>query len=148
VYQTIAKLKRAGKFDVAFFLDAPRLVRCVGLSVEADPALELKAKGQVIVEPLIENRLLRVGGRVRLRFLLMDPGTRAPKMALDDVQVLTFLVPGDLRETKLAAATKGGIYEIDFVPQQAGVYHVAVSCRSLRVTFDTFPPLILEVKDK
>jgi YVTN family beta-propeller protein len=144
VYQTVTKLKSPGQLDVVFFLDTPRVLHCFSVLVEADPILEAKRRGEVTIESLIENRVLHVGEKVRLRFRLTDPSTHEPKTALNDVQVLSFLVPGLLQERKSAETSEPGIYEVDFTPQQAGIYRVAVSCRSLGLTFDTLPPYILE----
>ena len=37
VYQTVARLRQPGRFDVAVFLDNPRLIHCFELDIETDP---------------------------------------------------------------------------------------------------------------
>ncbi|MEM7051937.1 MAG: hypothetical protein AAF604_19880 [Acidobacteriota bacterium] len=38
IYETVVRLDEAGSYDLAVFLDAPRVIHCFGVTVEADPA--------------------------------------------------------------------------------------------------------------
>jgi YVTN family beta-propeller protein len=81
-YETVARLPGPGRYQVAFFLDAPRAVHCFPLTVVADPAAEARRAEQRPgkVESLVDtSRAVRAGEKVVLRFRLSDPRTGQPK---------------------------------------------------------------------
>jgi hypothetical protein len=63
---------------------------------------------------------------------------------LDDVGVLVFLAPGVWQQRAWAKAVGDGVYEMSFVPPQAGVYYVYFQCPSLGVEFNKIMPLTLQ----
>ncbi len=146
VYSTTARLPRAGRYDVAFFLDSPRIVHCFGLVVNFgdDPS---RAGKLVEVEPLIPDRAIKVDKEVSLRFKLIDPRTKAPRNGVSDVEVLVFLAPGIWQYRKRAQPLGDGVYEISFTPPKAGVYYVFAQCPSLGVRFDQSTYTILEAAE-
>ena len=68
VYESAARLRRPGLYDVVFYLDAPRFVYCFTVLVEADPEWAAEQAGipQVVVESMVEEPNVSVGQRVRL----------------------------------------------------------------------------------
>jgi hypothetical protein len=148
VYETTAKLRRPGLYDVVFFLDTPRVIHCFEVRVSPNPALAAKrAKSRrVTIQPLVERRELTVGEPARLRFKLAEPATGEPKNGLEDVRVLTFLAPGIWQKRQWAEPAGDGIYQIDFVPPRPGVYYVALEIPSLDLGYNRFRPLILRAR--
>lgn len=147
VYSTQVRLEGSGRFDVAFLTDSPRVLNCFALSVKPDPAehplLPIK------VEYLVKDRKLSAGETVRLRFKVLDGESDQPKDNLKDMGVLAFLAPGNWQERQWARSVGGGIYEVEFVPPQSGVYYIFVQCPSLKLGYKQLPSLILQaVNDK
>ena len=145
-YETVARLPLPGRYQVAFFLDAPRIVECFPIEVVPDPALaaEHRRKRPLAVEPLGVVRTVEVAKPVHFRFRLRDPEDDAVVDGLRDVEVLYFLSPG-IWSARLPGRPEGaGIYEADLVPPQAGIYFVAVACPSRHLSFDRSPQTVLE----
>jgi YVTN family beta-propeller protein len=148
VYQTTAKLHQAGLYNLAFLMNSPRIVHCFAVRVE--PNLEVAAvkdSGAVRIEPLIKNRIVRVGEKIRLQFKLVDPETKKPKFGLRDLGALIFLAPGIWQNRPGAKEVEKGIYEIEFQPPQSGVYYVYLEAPSLGLKMDNPQYLILQARD-
>ena len=147
VYETVAKLRDPGVYDVAFFLDAPRVVHCFEISVEPDPAAVAAAVPEVLIEPLFSQRELRVGEPIDLQFRLRAGGDGAPLLGLSDVRVLTFLAPGIWQQRQWAEEEGGGVYRVGFVPPRPGVYYVYLEVASLGLGLNNAQYTILRAVD-
>jgi YVTN family beta-propeller protein len=147
VYSTRAQLTAAGNYDVAFLLDAPRVINCFEMSVKENPEFEKKRGLAIRVEPLLKERNLKTGENVQLRFKVTDTATNQPKADLKDMGVLTFLSPGIWQQRHWAKSIGEGVYEINFVPPQSGVYYVFFQCPSLGIQYRQLPRLILNAED-
>jgi hypothetical protein len=150
VYSTVTRLAGPGRYQVAFFLDSPRLVHCFDLAVAPDPVLEEKrrreapAAVQLLLEP---GRTFRMGETVRLRYRLTDPHTGQPKEGLDDVRVFILLAPGMWNERYPMRPAGDGVYELDFAPPAAGTYLMSVECPSQRLLLNRSPQSALVVAE-
>jgi YVTN family beta-propeller protein len=144
-YSTAVQLRRPGRYDLAFFLDAPRLTQCFEFEVEANPELERQRQAALgaHVEFLHEGGKVTVGEEVTVQFRLTHPLSGEPLVA-KDVQVLTFLVPGTWQKRHAAVSLGDGLYEVAFVPQQEGIYRVLVQALSLKLVLNKSPSLGLE----
>jgi YVTN family beta-propeller protein len=147
VYSTKAQLTGQGNYDVAFLLDSPRFVNCFEMSVKENPELEKKRGLAIRVEPLLKERNLKTGENVQLRFKVIDTATGQPKQGLKDMGVLTFLSPGIWQQRHWAKSVGEGVYEVNFVPPQSGVYYVFFQCPSLGIQYRQLPRLILNAED-
>jgi YVTN family beta-propeller protein len=145
VYSTTTELARAGEYDVAFFLDSPRVLHCFNLSVGANPEFRQKSEIAIRVEPLANAKTGRLQENYRLRFRVIDNRSNQPKVGLTDMIVMVVLNPGDWQESQAARSVGAGVYEISFVPPQAGVYYVFFQCPSLAVRSSQIPFLVLRV---
>ena len=58
--------------------------------------------------------------------------------------VLVFLAPGIWQKREIAQAVGNGIYEMAFVPPQAGVYYVYFQVPSRHVAYNQQFPLTLQ----
>lgn len=147
VYTTTVRLDSRGHYDVAFLLDAPRMIGCFDIAVKENPALP-KPKGVPIkVEALAGGEAMHAGQGYRVRFKVTDAETNQPKTDLKDMGVLVFLAPGVWQQRGWAAHAGGGVYEMSFVPPQAGVYYVYFRAPSLGVQFNQMPFLTLRAEN-
>ncbi|RMH21815.1 MAG: cytochrome D1 [Acidobacteria bacterium] len=148
VYETTALLRSPGEYDLAFFLDTPRLTHCFPVRVKPNP--ELAAAREAALPARLEAvevpRTLRAGDTAKLRFRLVAPRTGEGLRGLEDVNVLSFLAPGRDQRRQWAEEVGDGVYEVDFTPRRAGVYFVFVQCESLGLAYQRSPYQVIEVK--
>jgi YVTN family beta-propeller protein len=145
-YETTVKLQRPGRYDVVFFLDAPRLVQCFEVAVAPSPELAAKRLSQqgARVDYLAGNRQPTAGEPFSLRFRLTDPVTREPKRDLRDVVVLSYQMPGTRQSRKLAREVEPGVYEAEIKADEPGALYVFVQSPSAGLPFRKSPPLVLD----
>jgi len=146
-YETAARLRRPGLYDVAFFLDSPRTFHCFEVEVAPNPELERQrlAERKLAVEHLGGYRVMTVGETVALRFRLTDPLSAEPRSGLTDVRVLTFLGSGQGQERHAAVPRGDGLYEVPFTPERAGVYYVFVESPKAGLGYRESPFITLRV---
>lgn len=148
LYSTTVKLPAAGKYDVVFLLDAPRMVNCFDINIAENPDAPKQAAVSINVEPLLKDARARTGESYNLRFKVSDAESSRPKEGLEDVGVLVFLAPGVWQQRSWAKPVGGGVYEISFVPPQDGVYYVYFQCPSAGLSFHQMMPLILQASKR
>jgi YVTN family beta-propeller protein len=149
VYSTPIKLPRAGRFDVPFLIDQPRLINCFQLEVAESPDADKSPAGTTIaVEPLFKDREFKAQESVPLRFRITDSSSNQPITGLDDVQVLVFEPPGVWQQRQFAREAKeagAGIYEIMQAFPRRGSYNVMLRVSSRGTTYADLPPTIVNV---
>ncbi|HEV2827555.1 MAG TPA: cytochrome D1 domain-containing protein [Pyrinomonadaceae bacterium] len=143
-YTTTVKLGKQGNYDVPLLLDSPRIVHCFNFTVSVNPAYGSQRAVPIKIEPLIQERSAYAGERYQLRFKVIDTQTHQPRSDLKDLGVLTFLAPGIWQQRDLARPLGNGLYEINFVPPQAGAYYIYFNCHSLGVDFNQLPNLTIQ----
>jgi DNA-binding beta-propeller fold protein YncE len=148
VYTATVRLPEAGSYDVAFLLDNPRLVNCFDISVAENPDLPKAATVPIKIEPMLSEATARVGERYVLRFKVLDKDSDQPRANLEDVGTLVFLAPGIWQQREWAKALGNGVYEVSFVPPQAGAYYVYFQSPSLDVRFNQLPSLTIQAIKK
>jgi hypothetical protein len=148
VYETAVTLRRPGAYELAFFLDSPRLVHCFPLTVAENRELagERAARAPLRVEYRFGEPRVAVGREVEVRFRLRDPRTAELRADLDDVRALTFLAPGHRQRRRPAEPDGDGGYRVRFTPEEPGAYYVFVEAPSAGLEFREAPPLILEAR--
>jgi YVTN family beta-propeller protein len=144
IYTTTVKLGAKGSYDVPFLLDSPRVVHCFNFTVSADPGFRLQQAAAIRIEPQIQEQTAHTGEKYQLRFKVIDAQTLQPRSDLQDIGVLTFLAPGIWQQRDLAKPLGDGLYEINFVPPQAGVYYIFFNSRSLGIDFNQLPKLTIQ----
>lgn len=146
VYETIAKMSRAGDYEIALFLDSPRMTHCFPVKLAENPQLAAARRVPLSIELLTRKTEIGVGEDVAVRFKLTDPDSGAAKPGLKDVRVLTFLSPGIWQQRQWANEVGEGLYEIHFTPAESGVYFVFVEVASQGMPFQKSPFLVLTAK--
>jgi len=144
VYSTTVRLNAAGQYDVAFLLDAPRVINCFELTVAENPNVPQKAETAIRIEPLVKEAVANPGTRFSVRFKVTDSKTSSAKSDLNDLTVLVFLAPGIWQQRELAKSLGEGVYETSFVPPSAGVYYVFFQSASLGLQFNQSTPLTIQ----
>jgi YVTN family beta-propeller protein len=147
-YQTEVRLRRPGTYDVAFFMDAPRVIHCFRVEVAESPTLRARrlAMLPVLVQPIIEERQLTTGKVSKISFLLTNPRTGEPEVEVEDAEVLSFMAPGMFQRRTLARSEGGGVYSIDLLPPEDGIYYVSLYSQSLGLSLRQAPALTLEAR--
>jgi len=146
VYETAVKLRRPGRYDLAFFLDSPRFIHCFSLTVEESPEIERQRtaeKRPYEIRYGDAQTQVDVGQEVALRFEIHDALSGEAQTGLEDVEVLTFLAPGVWQKRHRAKALDSGGYEVLFQPPRKGVYYIFVQSHSLGFGFQNSPYLTL-----
>lgn len=139
VYETGIQLRRPGRYQLAFFLDTPRIVHCFPLEVAADPVRAEERRQKVAVRPLTPPRTLTVGEPVDLRFRVTDTATGDGVGGLAGFQVLTVLAPGRWHRRQAAVDEGDGVYRLTFTPHRTGVYYVYAGHGSGDAAFNRNP---------
>ncbi|MBV8283628.1 MAG: YncE family protein, partial [Candidatus Eremiobacteraeota bacterium] len=149
VFEAVARLRNAGRFDVVVLLDSPRFAHAFGLDVADEPG-RAPAPPAVEVRPAPEDEGggLRAGTRARVRLVMREQESRKPVAGRTDLRVLAVL-PGRWQRYEwaaLAPGTEPGVYEFELAPPEPGTYHVHVECLSAGLTFRNPWSFMLEVK--
>jgi YVTN family beta-propeller protein len=143
VYETTAKMTAAGNYELALYLDSPKLIHCFPVKLAEDPALAAARRLPLDVAPILERSTVGVGEEVAVRFKLSTPDGGAPKTGLRDVRVLTFRSPGTGQQRQVATEVEPGLYEVRFQPPQAGTYFAFLEVASAGISFQKSPFLVL-----
>jgi YVTN family beta-propeller protein len=148
VYETVAQMGPPGRYELALFVESPRVIRCFPVDVAEDPALAAARQPPLAVEVLFDQRRPpRSGEDVAVRLKIADPATGALRKGLRDVQVLTFLSPGTWQQRQWADEVAEGLYEIRFKPPEAGLYFVFVGVDSVGLPLQSSPFVSLTVEE-
>jgi len=144
VFSIKTQVPAAGMYDVAFFLDSPRVVHCFNLSVRSNPELKkLIVERKVAVQPLFKPSTIHVNEPVELKFKLTNPVTGKTHDAVKDFRILTLLAPGVWQERKFAQPLGDGIYSVTATVPQPGIYYVFVECPSLGLRLNAIRGVML-----
>jgi len=138
VYSAKVKIPVAGKYDVAFLLDAPRMLHCFEVTARPNPMMKAEFD-PLAVEYLLEDRNIKVGKPARLRFRLTDPATKEPRDDLKDVSVLYYAASGRERSVSPAKPVGEGVYEAELSIKLTEAYYVWVGSESAESPFQKLP---------
>ena len=136
---------RKNCYDVAFLLDSPRLVNCFEMNVTVNPAVPKPNSTAIEIEPALKDEIVRAGQNYNFRFRVTDSNSHQPRADIDDLRVLVFQAPGIWQQRYWARKVGDGLYEISFVPPQAGVYYAYFESLSLGLQFSHTMPINLRV---
>ena len=109
-----------------------------------DPNRPKATETTFAIEPLWKEPKARVGNSFNLRFRAKYSGPAQPNQKLEDIGVLVFLAPGTWQHREVAKPLGNGVYEINFVPPEPGIYYVYVQCPSLEIRYNQMQPLTIE----
>lgn len=149
VYETIARMGPPGEYELALFVNSPKVIHCFPVKVAANPTLaEKRKKARALdVEFRVGRHEVARGEEVAVRFRLTDPVTGEPRTGLKDVRGLAFLTPGIWQQRYWATELADGVYEFRFSPPDPGVYYVFVESSSAGLLLQKSRYLTLEAKE-
>jgi DNA-binding beta-propeller fold protein YncE len=142
VYETTVKLPESGSYDLAFLLDRPRVVSCFDLPVSADPSRIQTKPPKLRVEARLAQTA-RVGDPYRITFRVMDAETNKPKTDLKDFIVL-IESPGIWQRRQVAQSDGDGLYAVEYVIPQPGVYLVFASSPSMGLNYSQYATVTVQ----
>lgn len=138
VYAGKLRIPAAGRYDVAFLLEAPRVLHCFTAEARQNPLLSERL-GAVAAELVGVPERATPGASVPVRIRLTDPRTRAPRTGLVDVTLLQHRAPGLDRAVTVAREVGDGVYEATVRLGPAGAYYLFVTVPSLGARWDELP---------
>lgn len=125
-YATTGRLADAGTYDVAFFMDSPRVTHCFEVRVMPDlnkPTITSKST----VARLMPNQHFQAGKANLLRFRLQDSVSGDPVIGISQMQALAVLSPGIWQTRPIVKEEGDGIYAFEWIPPRDGAYFVHLS---------------------
>ena len=138
VYAGKVKIPAAGRYDVAFSLDSPKLLHCFSTTVAENPQLAEGRKG-LGVDYLFPSREVAASSTTTFRFRIVDQSGARPVLGLKDVRVMWYRAPGlDRRETQ-ATDVGDGLYEATVQFGADGAYYVHVASATLGKGYRDLP---------
>jgi YVTN family beta-propeller protein len=143
VFSIRTKVPAPGTYDVAFFLNDPRVVHCFEMSVAPNPQQQEAADLAVTVEPRIAAKAIRAGQELEVQFKLTSAKKKEPRDA-KDVRALAFKAPGTWQKRIAADALGDGMYRVKFTVPEPGIYYVFVESQTLRLRVNESRPVIFE----
>ncbi len=148
VYQTAVKLRDPGLYDIAFFMNAPRLVHCFQVEIEPDPVVQqqrlLAEKGPL--EVLYREPVFSESQQISLQIEIRDRLSQHPVEGLTDLKIMATTPAGDRHYRFWAQGTEQpGIYEVSMPLPAATTFQVFVECRSKGFSMHLSPSVFVEV---
>jgi DNA-binding beta-propeller fold protein YncE len=144
-FRTNTRLGHEGTYDVAVFVDSPRIVTCFTMTVAPNPEIEARRRPHAVVQYAVQDLEGRAGQPLRIAFRIVDPSTSHLKSGLRDVTALLF-APGLINKRQAAVAHDDGTYEVDVVPPSAGVYYLSIESTSAGLPLNNPGILILHAR--
>jgi YVTN family beta-propeller protein len=126
-YATTVRLREAGQYDLAFFVQSPLVTYCFPVQVAANA--DTPRRRVLRVHAGAAPGAVVAGQEARWSFTVMDESSGEPVRDLSDVRVLVMRTPGTWH-TRLDAAADGEGYRVTLRPPTAGTYVVAVASAS------------------
>lgn len=137
----------AGRYDVAFFLNEPRVVHCFDWTVRPDPNARQLAEG-VKIEPLLDKKPIVAGQELEVKFRLSHAATSELRRDVRDVRALAFRAPGDWQQRMALEPTDDGLYRMKLTVPKAGVYYVFLESNSMQLNLNDGRPLIFQASER
>ncbi len=135
-YETAIRLPAAGDFDMALFVDSPRIEQCIDFVVEK-PAGAPEARQLPKLE-LLSQSTPAPGKLVEVRFRLSESAGGRPIEGLAGLVVL-LVGPGAVWQSRQEAAHIGaGIYAAQFQPSDAGIYLIYAAAPAAGLDFQQY----------
>ncbi len=145
VFQTTIKMPRPGQYRIAFLLDSPRVVQCFD-PIEVAPNTALADANQPSIRVVFpQTRQAQFGKPFRVQFEVRDRISDAPVEGLQDIRIMAVKQPGSWQTSEHAESVGRGVYEAQFTPPEAGVYHIYFECLSHKLALTKSGYLFLDV---
>ena len=152
-YETTAKLRTPGDYDISLFLDTPSFMECFPITILPDEDKEKerlnKLIGPLSIKYLTQKSLASVGEEVTVTFELMDSKTKETVTNLKDVRLMTMDSFGKGNSNVVAKETETkGVYSTKLTLEDEGVHYVYIECNSRGLSFNNPQFLVLHASKK
>jgi len=122
-YETVGRLDEAGTYDVAFFMESPRVVHC--FSVRVMPGLQTPRKDfPQVVAVLLPDQVWKTGQSSTVKFRLQSSLTGEPLQGFANIETLTVLAPGVWQARNTVVEIAAGVYSFEWTPPAGGAYFI------------------------
>jgi DNA-binding beta-propeller fold protein YncE len=133
-YEASARLPRGGRYNLALFINSPRVVDCIDLTIASTSDHQTSDVKGIRIEALTRQTTYKPGEPVRPRFRVVDSRTEKPVAGLRDLLALT--IAAGVWQTRSVLEDLGdGLYEFSIVPPAAGVYEVFMTSSSRKLAY-------------
>ena len=140
VYETVGKIRGFGDYEVAFFVDVPRITHCFKVNVKEDEALELERleerMGTVSVEFILPSNKLKQKTEIPLLIRVIDPTTKEVVSGLEDIRIRSTSSGNWFYEEAATETKMEGVYNSQIEFPEAGIYYIYVECPSKGLSFN------------
>jgi len=152
-YETTAKLRSFGDYDISLFLDTPSFMECFPITILADEEKEkerlTKRIGPLAIKYLTPQKLTTVGEEITITFELIDSRTMETVTGLNDVRLMTMNSFGKGNSKIIVKETKiKGTYSTRLKLEYEGVHYAYVECSSKGLSFNNPQFLVLYASKK
>jgi DNA-binding beta-propeller fold protein YncE len=145
VYTGSIRIPQGGDFVVAFLLNDPTVVNCFSFSAhDAEDSLTEADEVTARIE-LAPDQALAAGRSSELEFVVREAGSDDLIEGVEDVVVMLVHAGGSWSSRVLASPQPEGGYVAEFAPPDAGTYASLFAIPSLGMTFQSIPPISVQV---
>lgn len=144
VFSTVAKLPHAATYNLAVFVDSPRVVACFEVAVKPDPIEEARRAKLPKVEALTSEDIVAARSMVNVAFRVTENGTGRAIDKLTDAGILVYHVTGGWNERRPLRNKGNGQYETEVSLPHAGVYYVYIESAAAGLRGSSSSYLILQ----
>jgi len=145
VYAGRVRIPEEGQYLVAVMLTDPVMVHCFEFTAKPNEALEATVAAGLDLQMVDGMDDLVAGQPATLRFRLTEAEGGAPADGLTDVLVLASQTVGNWSTRQAAVWQEDGVYAINIVPPQAGLYALYFFVPSRQLDFGQFPTVNFQV---
>ncbi len=148
VYETIAKLPRAGIYDVVYYMDSPRILHCFQVQVgSAEGNDKSRNKTAFKIQNLSSKKTLHVGQKADLKFrLLTDMDEPVNIKKSEKVEVVISATSGLWRNRMTVDLTPLGEIVLQFIPPLRGFYQIDLMAPGLGLTLNRQQEMLFEAE--
>jgi YVTN family beta-propeller protein len=149
VYETVAKIRGFGQYEVPFFVDVPRILHCFSVAVQPNENLledQIKEKfGALSVHHMDQANVIEKGSTYNMMFALTDPMSNEMVSGLEDVRIRSVSPDNWFHEGAAVESNTPGIYSYQLDFEDPGIYYLYVECLSKELEFNNSQFLIIQV---
>lgn len=148
VYETVLRFDRPGRYGLAFFLDAPRMVEGAEMLVHGDGSgAALGSPGPPAIRISLDPPRPIAGEACALTVRLLDAGSGATRPGVEDLGGRFYLASGSWNQRLAAERADDGSWQVQLRPPQAGIYFLALESASGALDLSGAPAQVIEVFD-
>jgi YVTN family beta-propeller protein len=141
IYSGRVKIPQSGSYQVAFFLDQPRMVHCFQFT--AKPRAEEEAQVSKPVEVIFteQDSIITVNQDNEIQFLLRDPETGNK---IDREVIVSVTSASGVWTQRLSVNHKEGEYSVSFKVPEPGIYYLYFRLPEYNLGPNKLPRLLLQ----